>query len=499
MTNLKRRSFLKAAAKTAGVMIVSPSVLGGPKYTAPSDRLNIACVGNGTQGTRVMLDLLKIPDLVITSVADPVKEDTKYLNWGPHELRDGIRRAIEEPNWDAQALDTECRAGREPAKRIVEAWYGKQKAKTYKGCNAYADFRELLEKESGIDGVVVGAPDHQHAYISIKSLEKGKHVYCQKPMTNTVYEARLMADTARRIRKATQVATVNASDEDTDLLCELIWSGAIGPIREVHNWSHRPVWPQGMHTLPAPEAVPAGFDWDLWQGPSQPKPFSYQYTHTVFRGWWEYGTGAIGDMGCYSFDVIFRALKLGYPVSIEANGSTFFDFPGTRGTQYFPGESHPRSMVAHFNFAERNGMPGVDLFWYDGGMRPPKPKELDADGIEMPAEGTLYVGDFGKILTGLVGEEPRLIPAARHKAATIPPKTIERSKGHYLDWVAAARGGKPARSTFEFAGPVTEALCLANIAMRTRKKLWYDAAAMKTQDEAANQLLKRNYRPGWEL
>jgi predicted dehydrogenase len=500
MKPIKRRQFIETASKSAGLMIVAPHVLGGPRHIAPSDQLNIACIGVGTQGTRVMLELLKLPELVITSVCDPVKEDTRYLNWGQHELRNGIRHAIEEPTWDEGTEG--CRAGREPAKRIVEKWYSKQKdRKGYKGCKTYADYRELLEKETGLDGVVVGAVDHQHAIISLKAMEKGKHVFCQKPLTNSIYEARLLGDAAKKYKVATQVATGTSSQEDTDLLCELIWSGAIGPIREVHNWSHRPVWPSGMTSLPDPEPVPEGFDWDLWLGPAQMRPFSYKYTHTVFRGWYDFGTGAIGDMGCYSFDVLYRVLKLGAPTSVEASANTYFFFPNGNPSRVYSDSvgAHPAAMTAHFEFPAREGFPALDLYWYDGGMKPPKPKELDLDGIEMPAEGMLFVGEKGKILGEFTGENAKLIPSSAHKAFTIPPKTIERSKGHYQDWINACKGGKAARATFDFAAPVTESLNLANLAMRTRKKLTWDATAMKTNSEEANRFLKPEYRKGWEI
>jgi predicted dehydrogenase len=318
---MKRRNFITTTATAAGITIIPRHVLGGIGYIAPSDRLNLACIGTGTQGTRVLLELLKLPNVQIVSVADPVKEDTRYQNWGEFELRNNIRRSIEEPKWDEGVKG--CRAGREPARQIVDTWYGKQKDMTFKACTAYEDFRELLEKESGIDAVVVGTPDHQHAQAAIKAMAKGKHVFCQKPMTNSVYEARLMGDTAKKTGLATQVATGNASSADTDLLCEMIWSGAIGPVREVYNWSNRPVWQTGFTQLPEEQKIPKGFNWDLWLGRAEYRPFSYDYTHTVFRSWYDFGTGALGDMGCYSFAVIYRALKLGDVGSVEASGNTF--------------------------------------------------------------------------------------------------------------------------------------------------------------------------------
>lgn len=494
---MNRRDFLGTAAAAAAFTIVPRHVMGGAKFVAPSDKINCACIGTGTQGIRVMLGMLKEPQLQITTVCDPVKDDNRYLTWSPYGLRNQIRKAIDEPGWDEGVEG--CRAGREPAKQIVNTWYGKQKGMNYKGCSAYADFRQCLEKEKDLDAVIIGSTDHQHAQIAARAMKMGKHVFCQKPMTNSVYEARLLAETAKQTGVATQVATGPSSSKDTDVLCEMVASGAIGPVRRVHNWSNRPVWPSGIKKLPEAEPTPEGFDWDLWLGPAKYRPFSYKYTHTVWRAWYDFGAGAIGDMGCYSIDVIYRALKLGSPETVEANGSFFCDVIDEIPTRVYNKIAHPRAMTAHFTFGARASMPPVELFWYDGGMRPAKPPELDEDGKDMPEEGMLFVGDKGKILATFHGRKPRLIPKARNNAYTRPPQTIERSSGHTKDWVNACKGGKPARANFEVAGPVTETLCLGVMAMRTKKKLKWDPVNMKTNSQAANELIKPNYRQGWEV
>ncbi len=345
---MKRRKFISSTVAAAGLTIIPRHVLGGAGYIAPSERINLACIGNGTQGTRVMLQLLKLSDAQVVSVADPVLEDTRYQNWGEFELRNNIRESIEEPNWDEGVKG--CRAGREPARQIVDKWYSKQKNMTFKACSSYEDFRELLAKETGVDAVVVCTPDHQHAQVVIKAMEKGKHVFCQKPMTNSVYEARLLGNAAAKAPKlATQVATGNASSGDTDLLCEMIWSGAIGPVREVINWSNRPVWQTGFTKLPAEQKVPKGFNWDLWLGRAGFRPFSYDYTHTVFRSWYDFGTGAIGDMGCYSFAVIYRVLKLGDVSTVEASPNTIVGVVNGNPEQ-LTYVSHPHAMNAHLTF-----------------------------------------------------------------------------------------------------------------------------------------------------
>jgi len=493
---MKRRNFITTAATAAGFTIVPRHVLGGLGHIAPSDKLNVACIGTGTQGTRVLLELLKIPDLQIVSVADPVKDDSRYQNWGENELRNSIRRTLEEPLWDDKVKG--CRAGREPAKQIIDTWYSKKQGTDYKACTAYEDFRELLEKEPGIDAVVVGTPDHHHAQVAVKAMNKGKHVFCQKPMTNAVYEARLMADTAAKTGVATQVATANASSSSLDQLCELIWSGAIGPVREVYNWSNRPVWQTGFTKLPDEEKIPKGFNWDLWLGRAEYRPFSYDYTHTVFRSWYDFGTGALGDMGCYSFAAIYRALRLGDVKTIEASANTNVGVVNGNPEQ-ISYVSHPHAMNAHYTFPARAGMPEVDLYWIDGGMKFSRPKEFFEDNIEFTPDGLLFVGDYGKILCNFQGGNPRIIPLSQGKSVIKPPETIERSKGHYIDWIEACRGGKKARCTFESAAPITEALNLGIVAMRTGKRLTWDPAGFTTNNEDANKLLKPTYRAGWEI
>lgn len=499
MKNINRRDFItKSTLTTVAFTIVPRHVLGGRGFISPSDKLNIACIGTGTQGIRVLLDLLKMPELHISSVADPVKEDTNYLNWGQYELRSRIRRAIDEPKWD-DGIEG-CRAGRVPAKQIIETWYKKQSAlKKYKACGIYEDYRELLEKENDLDAVVVGTTDHQHAQVAMKAMEKGKHVLCQKPMTNSVYEARLLGETAKSTGLATQVLTANSSAESTDRLCEMIWSGVIGSVRKVHNWSTRPVWPSGFASLPIEEPVPNGFNWDLWLGPAEYRPFSYQYTHTIFRSWYDFGTGAIGDMGCYSFDVIYRALKLGAIESAEASGSTRCEVINGQPTHLDNSISHPHAMTANIKFPKRGELPPVELLWYDGGIKPLLFKDMEADGLDLPAEGTIYEGDNGTILTEFHGGNPRLIPESKDNSYTPPDEYLERSEDHIGDWIKACKGGKQGRANFEFAAPVTETLNLAIAAMRTGKKLYWDADKMETNVEEANRLLKREYRSGYEL
>jgi predicted dehydrogenase len=489
--SISRRAFVGRAVSTAAAFTLVPRhVLGGAGYVPPSDKLNLACIGVGAQGTRVMMEFLKQPDVQIVSVCDVNKESSDYSEWGSNELRDKIRRLLGSRYADWGNDWKGCTAGREPARRIVEAYYAAQQPSgTYRGCVAYNDFRELLEKEKGVDAVIVCTPDHWHALVSVTAMKKGKHVFCQKPLTHSIDEARRMAEVARETGVATQVAVGNQASEATRLLCEWVWAGAIGPVRRVHNWSSRPFWPQGIDRPQNEEQVPSSLDWDLWLGPAPSRPYNHVYLPFVWRGWYDFGTGAIGDMGCYSFDTIFRVLKLGAPASVEASSTLTFK------------ETFPSASIIHFNFPDRGEMPPVTLTWYDGGLKPPRPEELE-DGREMgrEKEGLMFVGDDGTIMCGFSGEGPTLIPESRMRAFKQPPKTLPRSTGNDREWIEACKGGKPGGAHFEFEGPITEALLLGNVALRSGEKLRWDGPNLKiTNAAAAQEYVRFEYRQGWAL
>ncbi len=485
---LTRREFVTGASRAAALTVLPRHLLGGPGYVPPSERIHIACIGVGAQGTRVMMDFLKQPDTQIVAVCDVNKESSDYSEWGTNEIREkerallGAGSSVWGGDWKG------CTCGREPARRLVEAYYGtKAPSGTFKGCAAYNDFRELLDKDIDVDAVIVGTPDHWHAPISIAAMRKGKHVYCQKPLTHSITEARRMAQVARETRVATQVATGNQASEDTRQLSEWVWAGAIGPVRGVHNWSSRPFWPQGIDRPANGEPVPAGLDWDLWLGPAPSRPYNHLYLPFVWRGWYDFGTGCLGDMGCYSFDTLFRVLKLGPPASVEAS------------TTELHNETFPAASLIYFDFPARADMPPVRITWYDGGLRPPRPPELE-EGREMghEKEGLLLIGEKGTIMCGFLGENPRIIPEAKMQAYQQPPKTLPRSPGHDREWLNACKGGPPAGARFEFAGAVTEALLLGNVALRAGRKLYWDPTDLRvTNDSAAQRYVDFAYRPGW--
>ena len=487
---MTRRTALRTLGAAAGWTIVPRRVLGGQGHTAPSDRVTLACVGVGSQGLRVMMSFLEQRDVQVVSVCDVNSGSHDYVEWWEHELREKVRKLLGpgHATWgDTSGAYRGGLAGRDPAREVADAYYGAAgRSGKFAGCTAFEDFRELLAKTRDLDAVVVGTPDHLHAPVSIAALAAGKHVFCQKPMAHSVFEAQRMAEVSRQMNRATQVAVGNQASEATRLLCEWVWSGAIGPVRQVLNWSSRPFWPQGIARPEAGQPVPSNLNWDLWLGPAAARPYHEAYQPFVWRGWHDFGAGALGDMGCYSFDTIFRVLKLDAPAAVEASS-----------TERFP-DSFPKASVVHFDFPSRGNEPPVRVTWYDGGLRPPRPEELDEPMLEN--EGLLFVGDRGKILCGFNGETPRLIPKASMEAFSPPAQTLPRSPGNEREWIDACKGGPAGGADFAFSARVTETILLGNIALRTGERLVWDGAARTvTNVPKANQYLRNEYREGWTL
>jgi len=498
--SLDRREFLTAASAAAMTFSVVPSqVLGGARHVPPSEKINVAYIGAGTQGIRQLMEALPKDDLKIVAVCDPNTDSTDYVEWGRNEIRDKVRAFLKKPNWGQGVKG--CRCGRAVGKEIIESHYGsKMPAGQYRGCAAYVDFRELLDKEKDIDAVYIMTPDHLHATVAQAAMKKGKHVIQHKTLANVLYEARLSRDMARKTGLATQMFC-SADLPSTATLCEWIGAGAIGDVREVHNWSSRPFWPQGMLERPKEQPpVPKGMDWDLWLGPVPHRPYHLTYTHAVFRGWYDFGAGALGDMGNYSFFQIWKILKLGTPTSVEAGRSVYWAIIDNLWKKRVSPEAFPQASTIHFEFPARQGMPPVSLHWYDGGVRPATFAELVEDRQEMPEEGLLFVGDKGKILCDFMGANPRLIPQRRMQAFTKPPQTLPRPIEELDQWIRACKGGQPSEATFETVYPFAETVCLGNIALRVEKKLAWDTEKMQfTNAPEANQFLRREYRKGWEL
>ncbi len=497
-SHLSRRQFVGVAAATAAVSIVPRHVLGGVKHVAPSEKINLAYIGCGTQGLRQLMPALEKPEINVIAVCDPNRKSDDYPEWGRHELNNKIARFLGDPNWAKGARGGLC--GREVGQELVNRHYAKQKRSGRAGeCRAYSDFRELLEKEKDLDAVYIMTPEHLHGVIAVRAMRKGRHVITHKPISNVLDEVRIARDTARETGVASQLFCA-AGQQNTPAIAEWIASGVIGPVREVHNWSTRPFWPQGMDQPADAPPVPDGFEWDLWLGPAAQRPYHPAYTHAVFRGWYDFGTGALGDMGHYSFHQIFEILKLGSPRSVEAGRSQFWRIENYGWRKQVNLVSYPRASVIHWEFPARGEMPPVTLHWYDGGLRPPLPKELDEDGEEMPAEGLLFVGDNGKILCGFSGDKPRLIPKARMRDFKEPPQMLPRPIEELDQFIRACRGGQPSDASFENAYPFAETILLGTIALRVNKKLRWDAAKFEfTNSKEANELKCRKNREGWQL
>ena len=329
-------------------------------------------------------------------------------------------------------------------------------------------------------------------------MKKGKHVVMHKPLANRMYEGRLVVETARKTEVATHLLAYG-SGTGNGLIAARILQDVIGPLREIHNWSNRPVWPQYTEIPTDRPAVPKGLDWDLWLGPATDRPYHPHYTHTVFRGWYDFGGGSMADMGIYSLWPVFTGLDLGVPVSAEAwatHTCTIVDHVSHVARNDF---SYPTGCMIRFGFAARDGAPPVELFWYDGGMKPRLPKEVEAHHVEIPAEGILFVGDEGAIMAGFLGQGPKLF--AKGKTGPLSLEGVSpQGAGRSGSWLKAAQGGEQSPGCFLNAGPITDTVNLGTVALRAGRKVLLDSAAMKiTNADDANRLLRRAYRRGWEL
>ena len=442
---ISRRTFIGGSTAAAAMTIVPASVLGGPGRTAPSEKLNIAGIGVGGQGR---WDLDNVSSENIVALCD--------VDW-------------------ARAADT---------------------FKSYPKAKKYRDFRVMLEKENRIDAVVVATPDHVHAVASMMAIKMGKHVYCEKPLTRTVHEARAIARAAQQAGVATQMGNQGMAFEGNRLINEWIWDGVIGPVREVHAWSDRPThngqlfWAQGVDRPKDTPAVPSTLDWDLWLGPAPYRPYHPAYVPFAWRGWWDFGSGGLGDMGIHNLAPVFSALKLGAPESVHSSSTLVYK------------ETLPLASTVHYEFGARADMPPVKLHWYDGGMLPARPDGLE-DTRELSREdGLIFIGDKGTMyVEGWGGNSPRLIPETKMKAYKRPPKTLPRSIGHHKEWIQACKTGSSTRSNFGFAGPLTEAVMLGTISVRMGgRKLDWDSRNFKvTNCLQANEYLHYEYRSGWTL
>jgi predicted dehydrogenase len=502
-TDITRRSFLGTAVASGVFTIVPRHVLGASGHVAPSDKITLAHIGMGTQGFRELGGLLDDPQIQIIAVCDPNTDSNDYVEWGKNGIRNQIRTYLGDPAW--RENDSGCPGGREVGRHVVDTYYAKQRGpEKFQACAAYADFRELLEKEQDLDAVKIMTPDHLHAAIAIAAMKKGKHVMTHKPIANRLREGRLAVETARQTKVATHLLAYG-SGTGNGLIAERIKQGVIGPLREIHNWTNRPVWPQYTEIPTDTPPIPKGLDWDLWLGPALDRPYHPHYTHTVFRGWYDFGGGSMADMGIYSLWPVFTALDWGVPVSAEAwatHTCTIVDYVSRTATNDF---SYPTACTIRLQFAVRADRPAVDLFWYDGGMKPRLPAEVESQHVEMGREGILFVGDQGAIMAGFNGQDPHLFaqgkrePLWKDDPPTSAPGRTERSQRHH-PWIEAILGGEPSPGSFQNAASITDAVNLGTVALRAGKKVLFDSDSLRITNAAdANKYLTREYRSGWEL
>jgi len=440
--SISRRRFLRLTTATAlGFWIVPRHVIGKGKIP-PSEKLDIAGIGIGGQGGSVLRD----PALSSQNIVALCDVDWKFA------------------------------AGT---------------AKTFPNAERFADYRVMLKKLKNCDAIVIGTPDHMHAPITIAALRAGKHVYVEKPMAHTVEEARVMTRVAKETGLVTQMGNNGHGGEGLRLTREWIQAGAIGTVKEVHCWSDRPGkwWTQDCERPAEIVAVPESLDWDLWLGAAPKRPFHPSYHPRAWRGWFDFGTGALGDMAIHNFDPAFYALDLEAPIATESQSGPLKK------------ETYPAWQIITFEFAAKGKRPALKAYWYDGGKKPARPPEFEA-GRELGDNGILFIGDKGTMLCGGWSGAPELLPESKMESFVRPPKTLPRSIGHRAEWVQACKDGKPedAKAGFAYSGPYTEALLVGNLATRLQKRIEWDAKKMRAKNAPeADALIRKHYRDGFGI
>ncbi len=494
---VSRREFVTAvAAAGAGLTIVPKSVL-GRGATPPSDLVNIAVVGIGGMGSS---NTRAVASQNVVAVCDV---DWGYAGAAVDRLVKWTGQGGDRPRRTPPTEEERARAAEE-ARHLSE---GLQKAKRYQ------DYRKMLEQQKDIDALIIATPDHMHAPIAMAAMDLGKHVYVQKPLCWSVQEARALAKKAAEKKVVTQMGNQGHSRDDARKGVEYVMAGALGEIREVHVWTNRPLgyWPQGVpRPAPltvAPESlrwngqgvtqriaaalagnypVPAQLDWDLFLGVAPEVAYHPIYHPFNWRGWVDWGQGALGDMGAHLIDHPFWALNLGYPTSVETISTPF------------NGACYPHATMTYYEFPARGSMPPVRLIWYDGGLLPQKPEEVGEDKLN-PAGGLMYVGSKAKMLQDTYGDNPRLLPKSYNDSYGTPPEKLPRiATSHEMNWVDAIRGKAQPSSPFEYASRLTEVMLLGVVSLRAGSKILYDGENMRvTNIQKANDFLRREYRQGW--
>ncbi len=446
-----RRDALKLGTAVTAFTIVPRHVLGGAGQTPPSERLNLAGIGAGGNMCRHNLAHFAERKQNIVALADP---------WDPSE-------------WQGPAKD-----------------YHK---KYYPDAKIYRDYRDLLDGEPGLDGVVVVTPDHWHAKITMDALRRGLATYTEKPLTRTISEARALKAAAREAGVATQMGNNGHAGDWIRKTCEYVWDDTLGPVQEVHAWTDRAgtYWPQGVGRPTTAAEVPAELDWDLWLGPAARRPYQEAYTRQKWRGWVDFGAGALGDMGCHILDPVYWSLKLGHPTSVEATTTVH--------PEAVRKETFPTAAVITYRYPAREEMPPVRIIFYTGGLRAPRPEIFPVD-YKLPANGAILIGSKGSMLAEF-GQQPVLFPKSLAEQNPTPKQVLARGPDHWTDWVDAARGtGVTCGSNFDYASGLTEMVLLGTIAARVAEPLEWDGENMRfLNNDAANGMVHHEYENGWTL
>ena len=460
-----RRQFLKTAAATVATFNIVPRhVLGGPGFVAPSEKVNVALIGGGGQGHSNLKNLFQLEDVQVIAVADPAEAYDHSQSYAYYKTM----------------------GGRMPTKAMIEKNYA-EKTPNFR-CAPYEDFRVMLEKEKSIDAVLCATPDHTHAYISVHSMRAGKHVYCEKPLTHNIWEARQVAKVAKETGVATQMGSQGHSSVGTRENIEFIQGGAIGAVQEVHVWVPATRYNFDLKGYPADKpAAPAGLNWDLWLGPRDKHSYHPAYHPFSWRDFWAFGNSALGDFGTHDMNSAVRALELWTPSLVEGYGIGFSNE-----------EIAPYGSMVHFHFPANDKRGPVKLHWYSGGAKPAQHEALGA--FTLPRRGALYIGDKGVIQHDGSGGPPRLFPDTRRMEFAKPEPRLPRSNGHHRDWIDACKGGKPASCPFDYGAQLTETVLLGVLSQRLGKAIKWDAENMKaTGLPEADAIIREASRPGWEI
>ncbi len=461
-TSMNRRKFIGGITSAAvGLTIVPAHVLGGKNHIAPNDKVNVAYIGLGTQGLRELPDLLKIPEVQVTAICDPQKKAIGYFDWSPKGLLNSMRETIGDPNW-VTGGDNTIPGGLDNGKQIVDGYYANSNPQSkYKGCKAYADFRELFAREKDIDAVKVMTPDHLHGVIASAALKRGIAISMHKPLANRLVEGKKVIDLAQKTDIVTHLIPWD-SNGSMDQIMMWINNGTIGELKEVHNWSFRPVWPQYAQIPTDEPKLPEGFDWDLWLGPEAKRPYHPNYTNMVFRGWYDFGGGSMADMGHYSLWTVFEALQLEKPTIIEPNLNHVCGIRNNLTAYKINNDfSFPYASSVRFKYPAKGNRNAVDLIWYDGGMRPPVPDEFYKKDIDFPAEGMMFVGDKGIIMTsGFRVEDPYILSGDIKMAEEVSAAAGATEVKGVKRFIDGVKNNSQIEGSFRQAWNITEAVNL---------------------------------------